>query len=181
MAAGDITYVEQRVSRLDMDLPGHHSHYSYLQEITEMTTKQKLLDQAKEAVADRGLNYGTPEDNFKRIAEHWNVLLVNRHQIDEYKQDHGFLTPGDVAIMMALMKIARLEHQPDHEDSWVDLAGYAACGAEIVCPDKEPAAAKAWPDSVDDISKEQKVALRTYYDQFNTAANDWPDSVDDGA
>jgi hypothetical protein len=36
-----------------------------------------------------------------------------------------------VAIMCADLKLARFEHQPDHADSWVDLAGYAACGAEI--------------------------------------------------
>jgi hypothetical protein len=33
--------------------------------------------------------------------------------------------------MMALMKIARLATNPAHEDSWVDLAGYAACGASV--------------------------------------------------
>jgi hypothetical protein len=33
--------------------------------------------------------------------------------------------------MCADLKLARLENQPDHMDSWVDLAGYAACGAEI--------------------------------------------------
>jgi hypothetical protein len=41
------------------------------------------------------------------------------------------LKPADVAQMMALMKIARLENDPSHLDSWTDLAGYAACGAEI--------------------------------------------------
>ena len=33
-------------------------------------------------------------------------------------------------MMMALMKIARLQNMPSHLDSWVDLAGYAACGGE---------------------------------------------------
>ena len=34
--------------------------------------------------------------------------------------------------MLALMKIARLKSSEfESEDSWVDLAGYAACGAEI--------------------------------------------------
>jgi len=40
------------------------------------------------------------------------------------------LKPHDVALMMALLKIARLKGNPIHGDSWVDLAGYAACGAE---------------------------------------------------
>jgi hypothetical protein len=32
---------------------------------------------------------------------------------------------------MALVKIARLANSPDHMDSWIDIAGYAACGGEI--------------------------------------------------
>jgi hypothetical protein len=32
--------------------------------------------------------------------------------------------------MLALLKIARLKNSPNHRDSWVDIAGYAACGAE---------------------------------------------------
>ena len=27
----------------------------------------------------------------------------------------------------------RLAASPNHEDSWVDLVGYAACGAELAC------------------------------------------------
>ena len=29
--------------------------------------------------------------------------------------------------------VARLAASPNHEDSWVDLVGYAACGAELAC------------------------------------------------
>lgn len=41
------------------------------------------------------------------------------------------VSSGDVAALLALMKIARLAHSPDHADSWTDLAGYAALGAEV--------------------------------------------------
>jgi len=34
-------------------------------------------------------------------------------------------------MMMALLKIARIRTGTATEDSFVDLAGYAACGAEI--------------------------------------------------
>ena len=87
--------------------------------------KSALLDEAKATVGGRGKSYGTPEDNFARIASHWATFLINAKDVSVD------LTPGDVAIMMALMKIARLENDPNHADSWVDLAGYAACGAEI--------------------------------------------------
>jgi hypothetical protein len=89
-------------------------------------TKEALLDAAKAAVADRGLNYGSPEDNFGRIANLWNCHLENRG----LRQDWA-LTSADVAYMMVLMKIARLENQPDHIDSIVDIAGYAACAATL--------------------------------------------------
>jgi len=87
--------------------------------------KSALLDEAKATVGGRGKSYGKPETNFARIAWHWTAFLMNRYELDVES------TPGDVAIMMALMKIARLENDPKHADSWVDLAGYAACGAEI--------------------------------------------------
>lgn len=87
--------------------------------------KKELLAAAIDAVAERGLNYGAPEDNFTRIVRLWNVHLSNRYSPDR------LLDEQDVAMMMALMKIARLETQPGHMDSWVDLAGYAACGGEI--------------------------------------------------
>jgi hypothetical protein len=87
--------------------------------------KARLLDTAKATVSGRGKNYGKPEDNFARIALHWDTFLCNRYG------STPALTPGDVAVMMCLMKIARLENDPTHADSWIDLAGYAACGAEI--------------------------------------------------
>ena len=98
-------------------------------------SRHDLLEAAKAATADRGLNYGRPEDNFRRIARLWNAHLVNRHA-EGFGGDTGMAIPTldaiDVAQMMALLKIARLEHAPDHMDSVVDLAGYAACLAEIV-------------------------------------------------
>ena len=39
-------------------------------------------------------------------------------------------TSIDVAMMMALLKVARIK-AGGTDDSFVDLAGYAACGAEI--------------------------------------------------
>ena len=40
--------------------------------------------------------------------------------------------------MMCLLKLARLKGAAGkHQDSWVDLAGYAACGCEIEFPGKE--------------------------------------------
>lgn len=82
-------------------------------------TKEELLDAAKAAVADRGLNYGSPEDNFDRIAKLWAAYLG--HPVSAH----------DVASLMVLMKVARLQNSPTHLDSWTDIAGYAACGATL--------------------------------------------------
>lgn len=35
-------------------------------------------------------------------------------------------------MMMALLKVARIKSGGGTEDSFVDLAGYAACGGELV-------------------------------------------------
>jgi len=107
-----------------------------------MPSKRDILDLATKAVGDRGLNYGAPEDNFVRIARLWNVHLVNRGVPLTEEQNIG---ATDVAMMCALLKVARLEHQPDHLDSWVDLAGYAACGGEIAVRDKQPVPEPAVP------------------------------------
>lgn len=108
--------------------------------------KAELLDTAKAAVADRGLNYGTPEDNFERIAKLWNAHLVNRHA-DRFGGDTVVAVPklnaSDVAMMMVLMKVARLENSPGHEDSWIDIAGYAACGVELSHDPATPSQPKA--------------------------------------
>ena len=42
------------------------------------------------------------------------------------------LLPNDVAMMMALLKVARIKSGGGTVDSFVDLAGYAACGGELV-------------------------------------------------
>lgn len=101
-----------------------------------MPTKRDILDLSIKAVGDRGLNYGKPEDNFERIARLWNGHLYNRGVIPDNHAPKTLLNAADVALMCALLKIARLQHQPDHLDSWVDLAGYAACGGEIAVKDK---------------------------------------------
>jgi hypothetical protein len=85
-----------------------------------VTTRRDLLDLAADAViGDREDSYGGPEDSFHLISRYWSAHLGT------------IVSATDVAVMMALLKIARLKGNPLHLDSWVDLAGYAACGAEV--------------------------------------------------
>lgn len=86
-----------------------------------------LLEAAK-AMEDRQAVYGPPLDNFERIATRWRAHLSNRFGISTAELP---LTAQDVSVMMIDVKLARLEQTPDHDDSWVDVAGYAGCGAHI--------------------------------------------------
>jgi len=84
-----------------------------------------VLSAAGEAVnGSRDQDYGSPEQSFEKIAGLWNAYL------DRHPNEPGYLEPWDVAAMLALLKVARIRRSPGHRDSWVDLAGYAACGAE---------------------------------------------------
>ena len=83
------------------------------------TDREMLLEAARAAVCgERAEAYGNLEDNFSGIAAFWTFYL-------------GFnVTAHDVANMMILLKVAR-NSTSGHRDNWVDIAGYAACGAEV--------------------------------------------------
>ena len=83
-------------------------------------SRADILDTAKEYVTkDRAAQHGDMEDNFTRIAEYWSVHLDTP------------VYPDDVAVMMTLLKAARIKSNPEHPDNWVDGAGYMACGGEL--------------------------------------------------
>jgi hypothetical protein len=84
-----------------------------------------ILATASEYVTtDRAATHGNAEDNFLRTAELWNAYLG----VDN-------ITSTDVAVMLALLKVARIKQNPNHTDNWIDIAGYAACGGEIATGD----------------------------------------------
>ncbi len=87
--------------------------------------RAECLDTAKEIVhADRASDYGAPEDNFGDIGAFWTTYLRKKLKPDSQ------ISTADVAIMSAMIKVSRIMNTPDHEDSWVDIAGYAACGVQ---------------------------------------------------
>ena len=80
--------------------------------------REQILDQARECVTgQRAQDYGNVEDNFGTIASLWGAYLDKT------------ISCEDVAALMVLLKIARIKGGST-DDSWVDVAGYAACGAE---------------------------------------------------
>ena len=91
-------------------------------------TRVDVLRRAEECVCgQREQDYGTPEDNFSMIGELWETYL-NRGCLANDGRVH--LDASDVAMMMALLKIARIATGTGTADSFIDLAGYAACGGE---------------------------------------------------
>lgn len=91
-------------------------------------TRADILHAAEKCVCgQRETDYGTPEDNFETIAVLWETYL-RRACVDE--AGGVYIDANDVAMMMALLKIARIAAGGGKADSWIDLAGYAACGAE---------------------------------------------------
>jgi len=84
-------------------------------------TRGQVLDTAKEYVTkDRAADHGNMEDNFNTIGKYWSVHLG----VD--------VSATDVAVMMTLLKAARIKSNPSHPDNWVDACGYMACGGEIL-------------------------------------------------
>lgn len=97
---------------------------------------EALLDEAKKTVTGaRRQSYGLPENNFGCIADLWTTYVQRRFRRDNPNAlDPVVFRPADVAVMMILMKCARLAESPDHHDSSVDIAGYAACLARCQKP-----------------------------------------------
>ena len=78
-----------------------------------------LLKHAAAVVDKRRSEYGEPEDLFANVAVRWSQVLGTR------------VTPVQVALCLADLKMARLAHNPKHIDSMIDVAGYVACAHEV--------------------------------------------------
>ena len=84
-----------------------------------MNERSRILTEADALVnGDRQADYGTPQENFARIAKIWSVILGHP------------VRPDQVALCMAGLKLARLANGP-HRDSFVDGCGYLALAAEL--------------------------------------------------
>ena len=85
-------------------------------------TRSSVLDTAKQYVTkDREATHGNMEDNFEAIAMLW----------EQYFNCEWSFSPVDVAVMMALLKIARLKSNKDNPDNYIDTCGYMACAGEL--------------------------------------------------
>ena len=89
-------------------------------------TRKEILDRAAVIVGGKDSQHGNAENNFDKIARLW------------YAYKGVPFSAKDVAVMMILLKVARIASGHQNDDNWTDIAGYAACGGEL-----EDAAARA--------------------------------------
>jgi hypothetical protein len=93
---------------------------------------RSMLSTASKTVVEKSETYGRPYANHKRIADLWKSYLDGSIHNRFGTDGSPHIGPHDVAIMMMLVKISRLENDPRSVDSWMDLAGYAAVGMSII-------------------------------------------------
>lgn len=136
----------------------------------------EALDKAKELVTgERQKDYGTPDESFGRIAALWTDYLDVK------------ITAEDAAVMMALLKIARLRGGRKTPDTYHDLIGYAAI-AYALRPEP-PEVAHNWPLHLilDPVSQKEvefqnvpEPSLDSTYisdaEAFNQYVSDFPDA-----
>ena len=84
--------------------------------------RSKILQSADTLVSkDRAAEHGEARHNFVAIGDLWNAYLgLNK-----------FITPQDVPMMLALLKMARTKENPDNADNYRDLCGYGALAGEV--------------------------------------------------
>ena len=81
---------------------------------------EKILMQAGSLIAGtRNDQHGERKQNFRTIAELWSPLLGIK------------VTPAQVALCMALLKIARAKNGAFNIDDYIDGAGYMALAGDI--------------------------------------------------
>jgi hypothetical protein len=86
-----------------------------------MPSAEILLRHAADLVNRRRREYGEPLELFECVAIRWSQALGVK------------VTPAQVIVCLLDLKVARLTHDPRHSDSIADVAGYAACLAEVLC------------------------------------------------
>ena len=119
--------VESRVDDDDVDAADVADYGE--EENSESMGRKEILEAAMRCVCgDREQDYGTPERNFELIAELWTTYLKARYVSPEADI---CINGEDIATMMCLFKIARIATGRDKADSFIDLAGYAACAGEL--------------------------------------------------
>jgi hypothetical protein len=87
--------------------------------INMKATKEFLSEATRLVGTDREKDYGDKVENHKNIARLWSAYL------------EVSITAHDVAILMALLKIARTKLGTVSKDTYIDMSAYSAIAGEI--------------------------------------------------
>ena len=82
-------------------------------------TTWSILGHTAKVLEERRDDYGDPAEQFRAIADRWSITLGTP------------ITPAQVALCMIDLKLTRLARDPKHQDSILDIAGYAAVLHEV--------------------------------------------------
>lgn len=93
-----------------------------------MIASDLLTETAALVSGDRHAQHGDKRENHQNIARLWNAYLGWR------LPEGAALTPQDVALMMALLKIARTKTGAHNIDDYRDGCGYLAIAGELASP-----------------------------------------------
>ena len=101
--------------------------------------REAILSEVKKIICnDRNEQYGEPEDSFELIADYWSAYINHNCLPPDSVGDMNVIGADDVAIMMVLFKLARIESSfRESRDSYIDAIGYMACAADIAHPASE--------------------------------------------
>ena len=89
--------------------------------LNDVVSRETILTNAKILVTtDRAAEHGDALDNFRTTAAYWNAHLG----VD-------WIEPHDVAIMMAMLKMARIRQNDENIENYEDACGYMALSGEI--------------------------------------------------
>lgn len=94
----------------------------------DMTGEKRLrakdiLTNATETISERGTTHGSYDLTMLRTSKLWSEYLERT------------IDPMDVAICMALVKLARIMESRKHDDNWVDACAYFAIAGELAVYD----------------------------------------------
>ena len=85
-----------------------------------MKSGETLATAASLIGGDRNATHGSIADNMQKVANLWNAYLGTTS-----------IEAKDAAIMLALLKAARIRTGQPSDDHFIDMAGYAAIAGEV--------------------------------------------------
>ena len=84
------------------------------------TPAEMFLKHVANVIAERSTQYGDTASSMAAIAQRWSATVGKE------------ITAAQVVLCLLDLKLARLAHDPTHEDSAVDVCGYAALLRELI-------------------------------------------------